>query len=106
MFFLLLGASIIFILLSILGFIYAFSKKITDSLFEDLLNDTSGFLFIFALLGKLWLWICKKNFKLKHYYKIFRFTSFIFGFICIFLAIMIWFVNWKFVMEIIKKPLF
>lgn len=64
--------STIFLGLTILGLYTAFSKKVHDDYFDTLLDDTSGYVFFFGLIGKGLLWIYKKLFPKKYYILIFR----------------------------------
>lgn len=41
----------------------AFTKRIHDEYFNTLLDDTSGYVLFFGLIGKGLLWICKKYFQ-------------------------------------------
>ncbi|ALQ69605.1 hypothetical protein [Bacillus thuringiensis] len=87
--------SIIFLGLTISGLYTTFSKKVHDNYFDTLLDDTSGYVLFFGLIGKGLLWICKKLFPKKYYIEIFRVIVFMFS--CIFASVAagIWFVNWN-----------
>ncbi|MGY3415522.1 hypothetical protein ACVWY4_001699 [Bacillus mycoides] len=64
--------SIIFLGLTIFGLYTTFSKKVHDDYFDTLLDDTSGYVLFFGLIGKGLLWIYKKLFPKKYYILIFR----------------------------------
>ena len=64
--------TIMFLGLTILGIYTAFTKRIHDEYFNTLLDDTSGYVLFFGLIGKGLLWICKKVFPKKYYIGIFR----------------------------------
>ncbi|PRD10269.1 DNA-binding protein [Bacillus sp. MYb56] len=76
--------SIVFLGLTIFGLYTTFSKKVHDDYFDTLLDDTSGYVLFFGLIGKGLLWICKKVFQKKYYIGIFRGITFIFS--CMFLS--------------------
>ncbi|EJV82222.1 DNA-binding protein [Bacillus mycoides] len=76
--------SIIFLGLTIFGLYTTFSEKVHDYYFDTLLDDTSGYVLFFGLIGKGLLWICKKVFPKKYYIGIFRGITFIFS--CMFLS--------------------
>ncbi|MBE7146260.1 DNA-binding protein [Bacillus mycoides] len=85
--------SIIFLGLTILWLYTTFSKKVHDDYFDTLLDDTSGYVLFFGLIGKGLLWICKKIFPKKYYIGIFRGITFMFSCFFLFLAAGIWFVD-------------
>ncbi|MED1270794.1 DNA-binding protein [Bacillus mycoides] len=85
--------SIVFLGLTIFGLYTTFSKKVHDDYFDTLLDDTSGYVLFFGLIGKGLLWICKKVFPKKYYIGIFRGITFIFSCMFLFLAAEIWFVD-------------
>ncbi|HDX9609377.1 TPA: DNA-binding protein [Bacillus toyonensis] len=87
--------SIVFLGLTIFGLYTIFSKKVHDVYFNTLLDDTSGHILFFGLIGKGLLWICKKLFPKKYYIGIFRVIVFTFS--CIFASVAagIWFVDWN-----------
>ncbi|QWH19068.1 DNA-binding protein [Bacillus mycoides] len=58
-------------------------SQIHDEYFNTLLDDTSGYVLFFGLIGKGLLWICKKVFPKKYYIGIFRGITFTFS--CMFL---------------------
>ncbi|MFB5249902.1 DNA-binding protein [Bacillus mycoides] len=58
-------------------------SQIHDEYFNTLLDDTSGYVLFFGLIGKGLLWICKKVFPKKYYIGIFRGITFTFS--CLFL---------------------
>ncbi len=62
---------------------------------DTLLDDTSGYVLFFGLIGKGLLWICKKLFPKKYYIEIFRVIVFMFR--CIFASVAagIWFIDWN-----------
>ena len=55
--------SIVFLGLTIFGLYTTFSKKVHDDYFDTLLDDTSGYILFFGLIGKGLLWICKNYFQ-------------------------------------------
>ncbi|MEM5608442.1 DNA-binding protein [Bacillus toyonensis] len=85
--------SIIFLGLTIFGLYTTFSKKVHDNYFDTLLDDTSGYILFFGLIGKRSLWICKKLFPKKYYIGIFRGITFTFSCLFLFLATGTWFVD-------------
>ncbi|ACK93622.1 DNA-binding protein [Bacillus thuringiensis] len=85
--------SIVFLGLTIFGLYTTFSKKVHDDYFDTLLDDTSGYILFFGLIGKGLLWICKKLFPKKYYIGIFRGITF--SCLFLFLAAGIWFVDWN-----------
>ena len=87
--------SIIFLGLTIFGLYTTFSEKVHDDYFDTLLDDTSGYVLFFGLIGKGLLWICKKVFPKKYYIGIFRGITFTFSCLFFFLAAGIWFVDWN-----------
>ncbi|MBJ8051967.1 DNA-binding protein [Bacillus cereus] len=87
--------SIMFLGLTIFGLYTTFSKKVHDNYFDTSLDDTSGYILFFGLIGKGLLWICKKVFPKKYYIGIFRGITFTFSCLFIFLAAGIWFVDWN-----------
>ncbi|MDM5463944.1 MULTISPECIES: DNA-binding protein [Bacillus cereus group] len=76
--------TIMFLGLVILGIYTAFAKRIHNDYFDTLLDDTSGYILFFGLIGKGLLWICKKVFPKKYYIGIFRGITFTFS--CLFLS--------------------
>ncbi|MBE7119370.1 DNA-binding protein [Bacillus cereus] len=87
--------TIMFLGLAILGIYTVFTKKIHDDYFDTLLDDTSGYILFFGLIGKGLLWIYKKVFPKKYYIGIFRGITFTFSCMFLFLAAGIWFVDWN-----------
>ncbi|AKR10920.1 MULTISPECIES: hypothetical protein [Bacillus] len=87
--------SIVFLGLTIFGLYTTFSKKVHDDYFDTLLDDTSGYILFFGLIGKGLLWIYKKLFPKKYYIGIFRGITFTFSCLFLFLAAGIWFVDWN-----------
>ncbi|MBE7097891.1 DNA-binding protein [Bacillus cereus] len=87
--------SIIFLGLTIFGLYTTFSKKVHDDYFDTLLDDTSGYVLFFGLIGKGLLWICKKLFPKKYYIRIFRGITFMFSCLFLFLAARLSFVDWN-----------
>ncbi|MBP3969830.1 DNA-binding protein [Bacillus sp. WL1] len=87
--------STIFLGLTILGLYTTFSKKVHDDYFYTLLDNTSGYVLLFGLIGKGLLWIRKKLFPKKYYIGIFRGITFMFSCLFLFLAAIIWFVDWN-----------
>lgn len=87
--------SITFLGLTIFGLYTTFSKKVHDDYFDTLLDDTTGYVLFFGLIGKWLLWICKKLFPKKYYIGIFRVIVFMFS--CIFASVAagIWFIDWN-----------
>ncbi|PHA73500.1 DNA-binding protein [Bacillus toyonensis] len=85
--------SIIFLGLTIFGLYTTFSKKVHDNYFDTLLDDTSGYILFFGLIGKRLHWICKKLFPKKYYIGIFRGITFTFSCLFLFLAAGTWFVD-------------
>ncbi|MEH7537658.1 DNA-binding protein [Bacillus toyonensis] len=78
----------------ILRLIILFSQKeIHDVYFNTLLDNTSGYMLFFRLIGKRLLWICKKLFPKKYYIGIFRGITFTFSCLFLFLAAGTWFVD-------------
>jgi len=61
--------SITFLGLTIFGLYTTFSKKLHDDYFDTLLDDTSGYVLFFGLIGKWLLWICKKNISKEILYR-------------------------------------
>ncbi|MES5956489.1 DNA-binding protein [Bacillus fungorum] len=87
--------SIIFLGLTILGLYTIFSKKVHDDYFDTLLDDTSGYVLFFGLIGMWLLWKCKKLFPKKYYIGIFRGITLMFSCLFLFLAARIRFVDWN-----------
>ncbi|MDF9446554.1 DNA-binding protein [Bacillus toyonensis] len=83
----------IFLGLTIFGLYTTFSKKVHDNYFDTLLDDKSGYILFFGLIGKRLLWICKKLFPKKYYIGIFRGITFTFSCLFLFLAAGTWFVD-------------
>ncbi|TPV44229.1 DNA-binding protein [Bacillus dicomae] len=83
----------IFLGLAIFGLYTTFSKKVHDDYLYTLLDDTSGYVLFFGLIGKGLLWICKKLFPKKYYMGIIRGITFTFSCLFLFLAAGIWFVD-------------
>ena len=86
--------SITFLGLTIFGLYTTFSKKVHDDYFDILLDDTSGYVLFFGLIGKWLLWICK-NISKEILYRDFRVIVFMFS--CIFASVAagMWFIDWN-----------
>ncbi|MCU5480531.1 hypothetical protein ACVWY7_002180 [Bacillus sp. TE9106W] len=84
---------IMFLGLAILGFYTTFTKRIHNDYFNTLLDDTSGYILFFSLIGRGLLWIYQKLFPKKYYIGIFRGITFS----CLFLLLAagIWFIDWN-----------